>query len=117
MSELKPCPFCGGDQLDIGITGGATFWVECSSCGSCSASHDDEYDATTAWNNRPGEDALQERVEALEWLREVEEYAMEHEHPVCTAMGNSSKRGQLFDRAAKEYDSILSAAKAAVEKK
>lgn len=72
--ELKPCGSCGSVEAEIGTIGGVTFWVECSACGACSSSHDDEYDAIAAWNNRPIEDKLQARIDALEWLREVEEY-------------------------------------------
>ena len=53
------------EAASIGIIGGATFWVECSACGACSSSHDDEYDAIAAWNHRPIEDALQARIDAL----------------------------------------------------
>ena len=63
--KLKPCGSCGSVEAEIGIIGGATFWVECSACGACSSSHDDEYDAIAAWNNRPIEDKLQNRIDAL----------------------------------------------------
>lgn len=113
--ELKPCGSCGSVEAEIGIIGGATFWVECSACGACSSSHDDEYDAITAWNRRPIEDKLQARIDALEWLREVEAYVPFTEHPMWTAAGNSSERGKTFARAEAEHEAILAAAREAVE--
>ena len=113
--ELKPCGSCGSVEAEIGIIGGVTFWVECSACGACSSSHDDEYDAIAAWNHRPIEDALQARIDALEWLREVEAYDPHAEHPLCTAAGNSSERGKMFARAEAEHEAILAAARETVE--
>lgn len=113
--ELKPCGSCGSVEAEIGIIGGATFWVECSACGACSSSHDDEYDAITAWNTRPIEDKLQARIDALEWLREVEAYDPHTEHPMYIAAGNSSERGKTFERAEAEHAAILAAAIHAVE--
>ena len=67
MSELKPCPFCGseGTRREEG-----TFTrILCDKCNACSPPCcGDEDDmafvyAEDAWNTRPIEDALQERIE------------------------------------------------------
>lgn len=64
--ELKPCPFCGEKAAifveyyhpDI-----ACCIVNCTNCNPSSA---DENKAVINWNNRPIEDALQNRISALE---------------------------------------------------
>ena len=55
MSELKPCPFCGGTNIctEKGIN--------LNYCDSCSAEANIEH-----WNNRPIEDALRARIAELE---------------------------------------------------
>jgi hypothetical protein len=58
---------------------------------------------------------LQDRIDALEWLREVEAYDPHTEHPMCIAAGKSSKRGKIFDKAEGEWLTILAAAVHAVE--
>ena len=103
--ELKPCGSCGSVEAEIGIVGGATFWVECSACGACSSSHDDEYDAITAWNRRPIEDKLQARIDALEWLWD----ALETRVAKITGDIDYTRAGRI------ELDAILAAAREAVE--
>ena len=51
MSEkLKPCPFCGGNNLSIdGIT---VYWVECKDCNASIGGHETEEEAIEAWNWR-----------------------------------------------------------------
>ncbi len=116
--ELKPCGSCGSVEAEIGIIGGATFWVECSACGACSSSHDDEYDAIAAWNNRPIEDKLQDRIDALEWLREVEEVrtTMALWHPYFMTEAEKPDE-ETLDNAKAEHAAILAAAREAVERK
>jgi Lar family restriction alleviation protein len=49
VTELKPCPFCGGDAE---ICGDEYFWVTCTSCGvETNGSHDEE-EAVERWNRR-----------------------------------------------------------------
>ena len=59
MSELKPCPFCGGTKIctEKGIN--------LNYCDNCSAESNVEH-----WNNRPIEDALNKRIAELEALVE-----------------------------------------------
>lgn len=68
--ELKPCGSCGSAEAEIGIIGGATFWVECSACGACSSSHDDEYDAIAAWNRRVVTPAQVEALASFLWMEQ-----------------------------------------------
>ena len=57
---------------------------------------------------------LMEKVEAWEWWDEVRTYDPWSEHPYCTACGNRSKRGKIFDCAVDEYEKIKSTAREAV---
>ena len=59
-------------------------------------------------------EALREKVEAWEWWEEVRTYDPWSEHPYCTACGNRSKRGKIFDCAVDEYEKIKSTAREAV---
>ena len=56
---------------------------------------------------------LMEKVEAWEWWDEVRAYDPWSEHPYCTACGNRSKRGKIFDCAVDEYEKIKSTAREA----
>ena len=115
--ELKPCGSCGSVEAEIGNIGGATYWVECSACGACSSSHDDEYDAITAWNRRPIEDKLQDRIDALEWLREVEEAleSIQGWHPQWQRYIYNSAAAARYDDALIELANTVENARAAVE--
>lgn len=58
MSELKPCPFCGGEaEVRHSVTCGYdSYWVECKDFQNCrgrvSPVTDVESIAVTAWNTR-----------------------------------------------------------------
>ena len=58
--------------------------------------------------------SLREKVEVWEWWEEVRTYDPWSEHPYCTACGNRSKRGKIFDAAVDEYEKIKSTAREAV---
>lgn len=64
MSELKPCPFCGGAPKKMHTHNQEKmpliFWCECE------AMTDVDYMCIEAWNTRPREDALQARIDELE---------------------------------------------------
>jgi Lar family restriction alleviation protein len=69
MSELKPCPFCGGeadrscDELG-GVDGD---WIFCQDCGHGIQQWETETieDVIKNWNTRPLEDAQAEIIKAL----------------------------------------------------
>ena len=82
MSELKPCPFCGGEARTMEQH---RWWVFCPECmcdlgfegmdeGGCYGHYDTEAEAVEAWNTRhnPEEDALpmtDENMAAHGWKR------------------------------------------------
>lgn len=49
---------------------------------------------------------LRERVEALEWLREVEDYTPSRDHPACEKEGLGNRCGEIYDDAVGEYVAI-----------
>lgn len=75
MSDLKPCPFCGGEARKDEADDGGKF-IECSTCSACTALHYDRAEnLESAWNSRRGaEGALREMREALEFYANPEVY-------------------------------------------
>lgn len=85
MSELKPCPFCGSNDLREESSGLIEAYkhyqhcyIECISCG-CEAGHvdleGDYQEVMEKWNNRSLEDKLEAELNAakaeIEQLRNV----------------------------------------------
>lgn len=55
MSELLPCPFCGGEAETLtaeSIHGGYLFGIMCNDCRSRGDVYDTEAEAIEAWNTR-----------------------------------------------------------------
>ena len=60
MSELKPCPFCGGEAREHaafahGAADRVGVYVECDGCGACSPTcwgEEAQRKASEAWNSR-----------------------------------------------------------------
>ena len=60
MSELKPCPFCGGnaalhfagDKLWVPV-----YWVKCVECSAESEVSSTEFGAIKNWNRRANDEA------------------------------------------------------------
>lgn len=57
MPELKPCPFCGGDNVGIGKCGNGHHFANCIDCLSATNHLTDgdrltEVEAIAAWNTR-----------------------------------------------------------------
>ena len=53
---LKPCPFCGGEDINIRVIDRTGFWYGeracCSSCGTAQNQDVDTASAITSWNTR-----------------------------------------------------------------
>ncbi len=78
-SELKPCPFCGGEaefHTDPGPTGECYGWVGCNQCDAMSTHCDirsmqpEELHPIDAWNARVDADRIEALQAALEWYAE-----------------------------------------------
>ena len=55
MEELKPCPFCGYDDIKVEVLRGdglLYYYYECPKCHSCARSAKTEEEARNAWNKR-----------------------------------------------------------------
>lgn len=87
MSELKPCPFCGGDseikddgywnvefdnltmaETDCDIKSPDMYWAECEACHSLSGYYETEEEAVDAWNRRIMTDAQQRAQDLTDTL-------------------------------------------------
>lgn len=55
MEKLKPCPFCGSENIEL-VAGDAWPWVRCRSCLASSAMEDAEEDAIEKWNRRANDE-------------------------------------------------------------
>ena len=65
LTELKPCPFCGGEAKIVeyyikGVANKKHYFVECKNCGVRRDNHHDGYrtrqDVINAWNRREEND-------------------------------------------------------------
>ena len=53
MSDLKPCPFCGGEAVMCGYQDEMLYYVKCRDCGACSdGAQLSAETAAAAWNRR-----------------------------------------------------------------
>ena len=66
MNDLKPCPFCGSDEISIVRTGTSrqSSIVECQNCGCRLEAN--ELRTGSAWNGRAGEEKLEEEIRAVQ---------------------------------------------------
>lgn len=77
LNALKPCPFCGGEELSVcdsdeqdPTEDDLQFYVFCTCCGTCSAPHTDAQDMVKWWNMRSKEDFERHMEEAIEKSRQ-----------------------------------------------
>ena len=57
MAELRNCPFCGTDRIEIMLRMPfhgqmISYYAQCTGCGARSALHVEKQFATEAWNRR-----------------------------------------------------------------
>lgn len=73
MTELKPCPFCGGEakvcsRYRKGVANRVMYWIECKACGVAQSHHElsgynSAAKATRAWNRRVNDDIQKEETD------------------------------------------------------
>lgn len=69
MTDLKPCPFCGGEAELAGVNA-PEFWVWCPSCKASTAAHTGKQSAIEAWNTRAERTCVLEGEEYDDLLEE-----------------------------------------------
>ena len=56
MTELKPCPFCGNDEIDCCYEAEEDvyefYFCKCKACGATAGFYQTEQEAIAAWNKR-----------------------------------------------------------------
>ena len=66
--ELRPCPFCGFDEVVVRGNELRGWYCECPKCWGGVKDHcDSESSAAEDWNNRPVEDALRAKWQSVPW--------------------------------------------------
>lgn len=78
-TELKPCPFCGGEastwaQVTLHPPG---FEIECDSCGASTSADPIEDKAREAWSTRTADKEIERLREAL---REIQKFGHSDGH-------------------------------------
>ncbi len=55
MTDLKPCPFCGGDEngQELRVVEWMHFWVTCDACLATGPEGKTQDAAKELWNRRP----------------------------------------------------------------
>lgn len=59
MTDLKPCPFCGGEAVAMHIANFNWHSVMCDSCMAETMDYGTDEEAVAAWNTRAADDATQ----------------------------------------------------------
>ena len=90
LDELLPCPFCGGEQMQLSGPSGwgdpDVFW-QCITCTTTGPNGNDRESATIQWNTREVLDATTERLrEALEKIADPRKRD-HHEPDAYTQLG------------------------------
>lgn len=87
MTELKPCPFCGGEaQAELCGKGIFAHWVViCDKCGANIQDNNTEYEATEAWNKRTPENTC--TIQELSALEQTLSMVNTYEWGECSDCG------------------------------
>jgi Lar family restriction alleviation protein len=70
MSELKPCPFCGSNNVSSEGAGievdDYTAWIDCEDCGAQSNTFESDAQAIDAWNRRAPEAGQSDKYRSIQ---------------------------------------------------
>jgi hypothetical protein len=101
MNELKPCPFCGGKQIDTWLYWHGYSEEKCLKCNQCGIRISaDQRDINLAWNKRaPNKDRELLLSLSRDHVRDQDltEYANNRDDPSKPSINNFS-RGDLAAR-------------------
>ena len=94
MSELKHCPFCGGEaKMSHEVTCGyETFWIHCLECHSQANYGHTEAEAIAAWNSRAPIE-----YEGWFYLPKPKDGIVDYGEPEMTRTENGYKVRQIID--------------------
>lgn len=97
MDELKPCPFCGKNDLilhhDISVPSEThgMYSVHCNSCDASTKYCDDPMEACMAWNRR-----AEETPPTPQWVNVNDELPPEHDTIFAKLYGTDKWRDAMF---------------------
>lgn len=72
-TKLRPCPFCGGEEIEVSSEDGASrrfFRAYCDACSAAGSFSKSRAAAIRAWNDRPG-NTINEQIGCLVDIRRV----------------------------------------------
>ena len=94
---LRPCPFCGGEELRSRPAG--EWWIiQCLSCYSESGEAANELEAGKAWNTRPFEDEMLKALIETTKKMELESIAHNWDY-ICPARTRMIRNIQIIEKA------------------
>lgn len=96
MSELKPCPFCGGEAEMLtaeSMNGGYLFGIMCNDCRSRGDVYDTEAEAIEAWNTRYHSEFEKKVIKAWKEIQDYTERTCKNDDNDCDAWFKCSECG------------------------
>lgn len=64
--KLKPCPFCGSENLDVASTNEHAHWIVCDDCDASAASGETLAEGVSKWNRRAQPKSVRRLVRTTE---------------------------------------------------
>ena len=70
--EIKPCPFCGSEDVEV-FSNYGRYFVTCCDCGSEGPNKEGKEEAIKGWNQRPYDFDMPAIVKKVQWLEKENE--------------------------------------------